>query len=203
MPRLQSSPRPEQMSSSSTAQAQSPTPLQQNTPIESNVHYTAFIRLPFPRKDFIDPPLVKTSAVTCNQIITNIPRPIGTLPKTGLYGRYYRVIPEVQTQTVIELVSTLENPSANTAQGKNCTYYYHATLTIINALKYHSASRFDVTLPFILQQAAWLYERQLSQVRAQMRKVGKANTSSPSPGSGSATAASGQQPRTGTLDGGR
>lgn len=34
------------------------------------------------------------------------------------------------------------------------------------------AAQFDVSLAFILQQAAWLYERQLSQVRAQMRKVG-------------------------------
>lgn len=30
-------------------------------------------------------------------------------------------------------------------------------------------------MPFILQQSAWLYERQLSQVRAQMRKVTKAD----------------------------
>ncbi|KAG4430573.1 hypothetical protein IFR05_013955 [Cadophora sp. M221] len=34
------------------------------------------------------------------------------------------------------------------------------------------ATRFEVTLAFLLQQAAWLYERQLLQVRAQMRKVG-------------------------------
>lgn len=56
-----------------------------------------------------------------------------------------------------------------------------------------SASRFDVSLPFLLQQAAWLYERQLSQVRAQMRMVGissPSNVSSPVPESdlGSATA---------------
>lgn len=37
----------------------------------------------------------------------------------------------------------------------------------------YRAARFDVPLPFILQQAAWLYERQLSQVRDQMRRVGK------------------------------
>ncbi|MCJ1337716.1 hypothetical protein MMC09_002999 [Bachmanniomyces sp. S44760] len=47
------------------------------------------------------------------------------------------------------------------------------------------ADRFNVTLPFLLQQAAWLYERQLSQVRAQLRKVNKtaSNASSPTPGS--------------------
>ena len=35
------------------------------------------------------------------------------------------------------------------------------------------ADEFDVTLAFLLQQAAWLYERQLSQVRAQLRKVNR------------------------------
>jgi hypothetical protein len=35
-----------------------------------------------------------------------------------------------------------------------------------------SAMKFEVSLAFLLQQAAWLYERQLVQVRAQMRKVG-------------------------------
>lgn len=33
------------------------------------------------------------------------------------------------------------------------------------------AYRFNVTVPFILQQAAWLYEKELEQVRAQMQKV--------------------------------
>jgi hypothetical protein len=47
----------------------------------------------------------------------------------------------------------------------------------------YSADDFNVTLSFLLQQAAWLYDRQLSQVRAQMRKVG--NTQSQSPGTGS------------------
>ena len=46
---------------------------------------------------------------------------------------------------------------------------------IINA----RATDFEVTLPFILQQAAWLYERQLAQVRAQMRKVGHQDTMMP------------------------
>lgn len=36
-----------------------------------------------------------------------------------------------------------------------------------------------MTLPFLLQEAAWLYERQLSQVRAQMRKVGREGTATP------------------------
>lgn len=33
-----------------------------------------------------------------------------------------------------------------------------------------SAQQFQVSRAFLLQQAAWLYERELSQVRAQMRK---------------------------------
>lgn len=44
-----------------------------------------------------------------------------------------------------------------------------------------------MTLQFLLQQAAWLYDRQLTQVRTQMRKVGTAQSSSPSPMLGSAS----------------
>ncbi|KNG81964.1 autophagy-related protein 29 [Aspergillus nomiae NRRL 13137] len=62
------------------------------------------------------------------------------------------------------------------------------------------AERFDVTLQFLLQQAAWLYDRQLSQVRAQMRKVGTTQSSSPSPAPGSvsgSTALGGQSAKGG------
>ena len=44
----------------------------------------------------------------------------------------------------------------------------------------------------MLQQAAWLYERHLSHVRAQMKKVGSSNTTNS--GSGSAHAAVGGVP---------
>ncbi|PIG82378.1 autophagy-related protein 29 [Aspergillus arachidicola] len=63
------------------------------------------------------------------------------------------------------------------------------------------AERFDVTLQFLLQQAAWLYDRQLSQVRWQMRKVGTTQSSSPSPAPGSvsgSTALGGQSAKGGT-----
>ena len=56
------------------------------------------------------------------------------------------------------------------------------------------ARAFDVSLPFLLRQAAWLYERQLSQVKAQMRKVGKSGSSavaSPAPGAPPSTDQSG------------
>ena len=47
------------------------------------------------------------------------------------------------------------------------------------------ADRFNVTLAFLSQQAAWLYEKQLSQVRAQLRNVNKPSSAgnSPTPGS--------------------
>jgi hypothetical protein len=37
------------------------------------------------------------------------------------------------------------------------------------------ASRFNVSVPFILQQAAWLYEQELQQVRAQMQRVNRSS----------------------------
>ncbi|KAI9668346.1 MAG: hypothetical protein M1829_005550 [Trizodia sp. TS-e1964] len=39
------------------------------------------------------------------------------------------------------------------------------------------ASRFHVSLAFLLQQSAWLYEQQMSQVRKQLRKVSQINAS--------------------------
>ncbi|KAK9257223.1 hypothetical protein V1507DRAFT_446574 [Lipomyces tetrasporus] len=33
------------------------------------------------------------------------------------------------------------------------------------------AEYFDVSIPFLLQQAAWLYERELQQVREEMQRV--------------------------------
>lgn len=46
------------------------------------------------------------------------------------------------------------------------------------------ANKYEVPLTFLLQQAAYLYDRQVSQVRAQLRRVGapKSSTASPIPG---------------------
>ncbi|KAL2850730.1 hypothetical protein BJY01DRAFT_245284 [Aspergillus pseudoustus] len=65
------------------------------------------------------------------------------------------------------------------------------------------AESFDVTLQFLLQQAAWLYHRQLSQVRAQMLRVGTthSNTASPAPGSIYASTALGQPTKVGQSSG--
>ncbi|OJJ44239.1 hypothetical protein ASPZODRAFT_135026 [Penicilliopsis zonata CBS 506.65] len=67
------------------------------------------------------------------------------------------------------------------------------------------ADNFDVTLQFLLQQAAWLYDQQLSKVRAQMRKVGSTQPNAPSPtgGSVSGSTALGGQPAKGTLSSGQ
>ena len=43
------------------------------------------------------------------------------------------------------------------------------------------ADQFDVPLPFLLQQSAWLYEQQLSQVREQLRKAKPSVASGASP----------------------
>ncbi|KAK4969826.1 hypothetical protein LTR66_011666 [Elasticomyces elasticus] len=40
------------------------------------------------------------------------------------------------------------------------------------------STRFDVSLSFLLQQAAWLYERHFAQMKAQLQKLGVSNTPS-------------------------
>ena len=50
------------------------------------------------------------------------------------------------------------------------------------------AQKLEVTPRFLLQQAAWLYERQLSRVKAQMKKVSGRQSATPSPTPGSLTA---------------
>ncbi|OQE29533.1 hypothetical protein PENSTE_c002G01536 [Penicillium steckii] len=62
------------------------------------------------------------------------------------------------------------------------------------------SEKFGVTLPFLQQQVAWLYERQLTQARAQMRKAPQhlqlhSNSSSPAPGSVVGSTALGGQPQ--------
>ena len=50
-----------------------------------------------------------------------------------------------------------------------------------------------MTLPFLLQQAAWLFEQQLSQVKAQLRKATRPVSigTSPTPGSTSGSGIAG------------
>ena len=57
-----------------------------------------------------------------------------------------------------------------------------------------SADEFGVTQPFLLQQAAWLYERHFQHVKAQMSRLRSSNAPTPVPG-----AAVGQTPVMGGL----
>jgi len=99
-------------------------------------HFTVFIRLPFNRGDFVDPPPVAWSAT--------------------------------KERALWDIIS--RQPKGNEID-------WHAL-----------AEKFQVSQTFLLQQAAWLYERQLSQVRAQMRRVGNRQSATPSPAPGSVTA---------------
>ncbi|TPX14494.1 uncharacterized protein E0L32_005458 [Thyridium curvatum] len=118
--------------------------------------FTVFIRLPFPRGDFVDPPPVNWDA-------------------------------------------SKDDALWNTLSG--------AAQTDINWSEL--ASRFQVTVDFLVQQATYLTERHASQVRAQMRRAtaAKGSTSSaahsPNPGSDSGTVASEAMRRTGSGGGGR
>lgn len=96
---------------------------------EHEDHFTIFIRLPFARGDFVDPPPVAWSAA--------------------------------KERELWEVLS-------KSSKGHEIDW---------KAL----SARFKVTQAFLLQQAAWLYERQLSQVRAQMRRVGNRSSNTPSP----------------------
>ncbi|RAL05158.1 multidomain presynaptic cytomatrix related protein [Aspergillus ibericus CBS 121593] len=120
--------------------------------------FTVFIRLPFPRGDFVDPPPVEWNAAK-DQALWDI---LSRLPKGDDLDCKEGAVRSVASHRIILT---------------NCR-----------------ADRFDVTLQFLLQQAAWLYDRQLSQVRAQMLKVPtQSNPASPAPGSVSGSTAQVQQ----------
>lgn len=96
--------------------------------------------------------------------------------------------------TVRNQILSSFNSMAYVVQGRDCTFEQNEAMSTSNFEFFNRAEKFDVTQPFLLQQAAWLYERQLSQVRAQMRKVGPWHSATPSPGpaSMSGSALSGQ-----------
>lgn len=97
-------------------------------------HFTVFIRLPFNRGDFVDPPQVSWSVA--------------------------------KERDLWEIISRATKDNEVDWKGL--------------------ADHFKVTEQFLLQQSAWLYERQLSQVRAQMRRMGNRTSATASPVSGSA-----------------
>ncbi|KAJ5469702.1 Autophagy-related protein 29, partial [Penicillium diatomitis] len=118
----------------------------------SNANFTVFIRLPFPRGDFIDPPPVEWDATKDQALWDVLSRPS---KGKDIDCKNLLALPNLNSSIIIL--------QTNRHTGK--------------ALAEH----FDVTLQFLLQQAAWLYDRQLSQVRAQMRKVPPVQPSTPSP----------------------
>ncbi|TID17147.1 hypothetical protein E2P81_ATG09701 [Venturia nashicola] len=128
-----SSPRPESKASKRQPQAPAPPP---------SIHYTLLIRLPFPRGDFEDPPLVEWDASKDRKLW----KIISKNPKSGDIDWAQR------------------------------------------------ADEFGVTQPFLLQQAAWLYERHFQHVKAQMSRLRSSNAPTPNTG-----AAAGQMPVMGGL----
>lgn len=115
--------------------------------------FTVFIRLPFARRDFVDPPPVAWSSAKEREL--------------------WEVLSKQSKSHEVDWSSLSE--------------------------------KFGVTQAFLLQQAAWLYERQLSQVRAQMRRMGSraSNVASPVPTSGVASQSGGYPMRRGGSGGPR
>ncbi|KAL9039093.1 MAG: hypothetical protein Q9214_005016 [Letrouitia sp. 1 TL-2023] len=126
------------------------TPTRPPSSLDQEKHFTVFIRLPFPRGDFVDPPPVKWDAA--------------------------------KDQRLWDLLSR-----ASKGHEIDC-----------------EADQFDVDISFLLQQASWLYERQLSQVKAQLRKVNRRSSvgNSPTPGSVSGSGTAGAQAMTRVGSGG-
>ncbi|EPS37444.1 hypothetical protein H072_8906 [Dactylellina haptotyla CBS 200.50] len=94
-----------------------------------DVRYTVYLRLPFPRNGFVDPPPVDWDAS--------------------------------KERSLWKVISKHRNSELDW-----------------NLLAEH----YNVSAPFLLQQVAWLYERELSQVRAQLRRVGTVSTPLTTPG---------------------
>ena len=130
----------ESLRSRQNSAAATPVPNQgPRSPIPANVdanltnskpkpHYTVFIRLPFQRNGFQDPPPVEWDAAKDEAL--------------------WKVI------------------SGSTGKELNWE---------------EISVRFQVSLPFLLQQAAWLYERRFESMKAQMKRLGVSGTATPSP----------------------
>lgn len=118
---VQRSPRP--------AKAAIVAPLESShTDTKSKAHYTVFVRLPFPRNDFQDPPLVDWDAAKDEEL--------------------WKII--------------------SASSGKELNWK-------------EMSLDFQVPLPFLLQQAAWLYERRFESMKAQMKRFGVSGMASPNP----------------------
>lgn len=94
--------------------------------VRPNVQYTVIVRLPFPRRDFQDPPQVQWDATKDKKLWKLIAR----------------------------------NPKS-------------ASGDLDWAAR---AAEFGVDTPFLLQQAAWLYERHFKHVKEQMTRIRASST---------------------------
>jgi hypothetical protein len=103
-----------------------PAPVELNpSETKTKAHYTVFVRLPFARNGFQDPPPVDWDAT--------------------------------KDEALWKIISG--------STGKQ--------------LNWEDVSlQFEVSLPFLLQQAAWLYERRFESMKAQMKRLGVSGTAS-------------------------
>ncbi|KAK4555423.1 hypothetical protein LTR86_007720 [Recurvomyces mirabilis] len=106
-----------------------PSPRQPALTIKKKVQYTCYIRLPFARGEFLDPPRVEWDA--------------------GKDRALWKVVSLASNSKDLDWEDI--------------------------------AARFEVDLPFLLQQAAWLYERHLEGMRKQMQKLGQSHAVPPTP----------------------
>ncbi|KEQ74443.1 hypothetical protein M436DRAFT_62834 [Aureobasidium namibiae CBS 147.97] len=110
-----------------------PSPANKSASADSSVHYTCFIRLPFARGDFVDPPQVDWNST--------------------------------KDRALWKIISKASN-------SKELDW---------EDLSVYLSARFEVSLAFLLQQAAWLYERHFAQMKAQMKKLSPSACPSPMP----------------------
>ncbi|KAK3670698.1 hypothetical protein LTR78_009390 [Recurvomyces mirabilis] len=106
-----------------------PSPRQPALTVKPKVQYTCYIRLPFARGEFLDPPRVEWDA--------------------GKDRALWKVVSLASNSKDLDWEDI--------------------------------AARFEVDLPFLLQQAAWLYERHLEGMRRQMQKLGQSHAVPPTP----------------------
>lgn len=134
-------------------------------------------------------------------VVANVPRSTGMRQRTQRYGRYYPKLRKAMISIVrTHIIICFGTVPALTAFRERIVRFRRTSL--YQRLTIARAEKFEVTLPFVLQQAAWLYERQLSQVKAHMRRVGASKSSTQSPVPGSDSAAGEAMRRTGSGGGG-
>ncbi|CAI6335817.1 unnamed protein product [Periconia digitata] len=132
----------------------------------SGVQFTALIRLPFARGDFAEPP------------------PVRLYDRSNLTSCVLTMLQASWDSSKDRALWRLVSKSAK-ASDLNCKIIsYSISISIIILLLTEkqgwSSDSFNVPPAFLLQQAAWLYERHLEHVRAQLKRVGGGAPATPS-----------------------